>query len=161
MSLAVKVRPCAREDVEFYARMNLDFMRATLEEHPYWDQLRLPTQEEMEGVIRAALEMPEALYMLVIEQEGRPVGIANAGFYLSLFTRGKALLIDDLYIDPALRGQGIGKAAVAALFEYARENGFLRVQLLCEKDNARAIHLYEKSGFEGQEMLFFMKLLRD
>ena len=46
------------------------------------------------------------------------------------------------------RGQGVGSALLRATLEAARARGITRVELVVRADNAAAIRLYEKHGFE-------------
>ncbi|MEA4988081.1 MAG: hypothetical protein VB095_08480, partial [Anaerovorax sp.] len=50
------IQPCKLEDEEFYVKLNLDFMKAVKEEHPYWDSLKLPSEDEMKKTFKEALE---------------------------------------------------------------------------------------------------------
>lgn len=58
------------------------------------------------------------------------------------------LLIDQMSILPHYQNQGIGKQLLEKSFAYAKERGIHRVQLSVWSDNAQAIHLYKKMGFE-------------
>lgn len=46
------------------------------------------------------------------------------------------------------RGQGVGSALLRATLEAASARGITRVELIVRADNAAAIRLYEKYGFE-------------
>ena len=50
------------------------------------------------------------------------------------------------------RGQGIGTVLVDFICEKARELGYSEVSIGVDKDNAVALHLYQKKGFD--EVLF-------
>ena len=53
--------------------------------------------------------------------------------------------VEDLYLKPAYRGQGIG----SKFFEYLEQNFTDCIfRLEVEEENERAIHVYEKNGFE-------------
>ena len=53
--------------------------------------------------------------------------------------------VEDLYLKPEYRGQGIG----SKFFEYLEQNYTDCIfRLEVEEENERAIHVYEKSGFE-------------
>lgn len=52
-----------------------------------------------------------------------------------------------MYVDPAVRGRGIGRDLVSALEREARLLGATRVVLETGTLLARAIHLYEASGY--------------
>lgn len=52
-------------------------------------------------------------------------------------------------VHEAWRGRGVGSALMAAAIEWARAGGVLtRIELFVYAGNARAIHLYEKAGFQ-------------
>ena len=52
---------------------------------------------------------------------------------------------------------GVGSMLMEKLIEYARQNGIEIINLEARSDNARAIHLYEKYGFQhiGTSPAFF------
>ena len=49
---------------------------------------------------------------------------------------------------PAFRGQGLGERLMLTALAAAKAFGFRRVELTVRRDNANAIALYEKVGFE-------------
>jgi RimJ/RimL family protein N-acetyltransferase len=49
---------------------------------------------------------------------------------------------------PEWRGRGLGTRLIGQTLEAARASGFSRVSLTVRHDNARAIRLYHKTGFE-------------
>jgi len=53
-----------------------------------------------------------------------------------------------LYVRPALRGTGAGMALIEAVLGHAREAGARQVMLGVATDNAPALGLYERAGFE-------------
>jgi ribosomal protein S18 acetylase RimI-like enzyme len=48
------------------------------------------------------------------------------------------------------RGQGIGKALIEAALKKAKQKGLTRIELTVRENNASAIALYEKMGFEKE-----------
>ena len=62
----------------------------------------------------------------------------------------KALYLDDLCVDSAFRGRGIGRALVAFIREYAAEIGADALELNVWEANADAKAFYEKLGFKTQ-----------
>jgi ribosomal protein S18 acetylase RimI-like enzyme len=52
-----------------------------------------------------------------------------------------------MWVDPAFRGAGVGRALVEAVVEQAREAGKHRVVLHVVSGNAAATELYERAGF--------------
>jgi ribosomal protein S18 acetylase RimI-like enzyme len=51
--------------------------------------------------------------------------------------------LEDLYVDPTARGQGLGRALMDDLFAIARQRGFGRIYWHTNTDNARARTLYD------------------
>lgn len=48
------------------------------------------------------------------------------------------------------RGQGVGKALMSAALQKAKQKGLTRIELTVRENNASAIALYEKMGFEKE-----------
>lgn len=55
--------------------------------------------------------------------------------------------IYDFHIFNSCQGIGLGKRTLRAFEENLRENGFKEIRLRVAGDNARALHIYENSGF--------------
>lgn len=58
-----------------------------------------------------------------------------------------------LAIHPSFAGKGLGAAMMKAIIKYAKEKGFLRIELSVLITNEKAIRLYEKAGFEKEGVL--------
>lgn len=155
----VAVRPCESKDENAYVEMNLAFMEMIRREHPYWTMLKMPSPDEMRAIFREAMASPAGVTIFIIERAGIPIGYINAWMVYSVWAMGKSMILDDLYICPEYRGGGAGKAVMSYLVNYARDNGFRRLQLHTTMDNVIAQELYKKMGFADEEMIFFMKVL--
>jgi len=70
-------------------------------------------------------------------------------------TVGRLALLDELFLLPHARGQGIGKVAVAAAVRFSREAGCGAMALEVDQGNIRAQRLYESIGFvsQGRDLL--------
>ncbi len=64
----------------------------------------------------------------------------------------RTLYIDDLCVDEAARGRGIGKQLYDFVVEYARSNGYYNVTLNVWACNPSAMHFYEKCGLSVQKV---------
>ena len=62
------------------------------------------------------------------------------------------LYIDDLCVDAAMRGRGIGKVLYDYAVEYARENGYYTLTLNGWACNPSAMRFYEKCGLAVQKV---------
>ena len=93
---------------------------------------------------------------LVAERNGALAGLAHYRAMPSPL-RGAALgFLDDLYVDPAARGAGVGEALLARLAEIAAERRWRCVRWITADDNYRARTLYDrvavKTGWNMYEM---------
>ncbi|MBB3235023.1 GNAT family N-acetyltransferase [Phyllobacterium endophyticum] len=55
--------------------------------------------------------------------------------------------ISDLWVDPAVQGQGIGSAILRTLKRHIADAGYLRARISTHARNVGAIRLYEREGF--------------
>ena len=58
------------------------------------------------------------------------------------------LILYDLYVDHSHRGKGIGRLLMNAARDFAKDNGFRRLELSTAKDNHIGQSLYESLGYE-------------
>ena len=89
---------------------------------------------------------------LVAERDGRMVG--HAGLDRAPGARRRHVAHLGIVVARQAQGQGVGTALMAALMDYAdRWAHLLRIELTVFADNARAIALYERFGFEREGLL--------
>ena len=79
----------------------------------------------------------------VTGEEAEPLGY----LWHAIDADDNATFIYDFYIDPALRSQGYGKAAIAALEASLRASDISQIKLRVAYDNPRALALYQEAGF--------------
>ena len=108
--------------------------------------------EPLSDAVRATLidklaEQPTALVLVAVD-DARCVGIAICFFGFSTFAAQPLLNIHDLAVLPAYRGQGIGRALLAAAERHAREHGCCKLTLEVLETNERARGLYRSVGFD-------------
>lgn len=76
--------------------------------------------------------------------DGRPVGLAHYLFHRSCWTIGDICYLQDLYADPAVRGTGIGRALIEAVYARAAEANAAEVYWMTQEFNATARQLYDR-----------------
>jgi len=81
---------------------------------------------------------------LVAEQDGKIIGIAHYIFRPSTWAVEDFCYLEDLFVDPAVRGTGAGRALIEALTEIARAAGSTRLYWTTAPENATARRLYDK-----------------
>lgn len=81
---------------------------------------------------------------LVAVDGDRVVGIVHYHFHLSTWTVTGNCYLEDLFVDPAVRGKGAGRALVEAVYRAADERGVSRVYWHTQEFNTQARMLYDK-----------------
>jgi GNAT superfamily N-acetyltransferase len=88
---------------------------------------------------------------IAVESDGRAVGMVHWILHRSCWTQGDYCYLQDLFVVPELRGKGIGKQLIQAVYARSAEQGASRVWWLTHETNTDAMHLYDKvaarSGF--------------
>ena len=83
---------------------------------------------------------------------GEPAeGIALVTLRTNVWFDGPVALLDELYVAPDSRGQGIGAAMIAALLEKARADGWALVEVNVDEFDLDARRFYERHGFANTE----------
>lgn len=109
--------------------------------------LQLPFQSTEERQERMGANNPPHLHSLVAELDGRVVG--SVGLHIETRPRRNHAGGIGMGVHDDVQGQGIGSALLAAVIDLAdRWLNLRRLELTVFTDNAAAIHLYEKFGFE-------------
>jgi GNAT superfamily N-acetyltransferase len=110
----------------------LSFYRATLTDEvtqTTWDRL---------------LDPDEPLRGLGAHLDGRLVGIAHLVYHRSTWSTENRCYLNDLFTAPEVRGRGVGKSLIEAVYRDASVAGAERVYWLTHETNATAQALYDK-----------------
>jgi GNAT superfamily N-acetyltransferase len=84
--------------------------------------------------------------VVLAEYEGEPAGFALFFHNYSTFLAKPGLYLEDLFVEPALRGRGIGKALLIHLAKLAKARGCGRFEWWVLDWNEPAIKFYESLG---------------
>ena len=88
------------------------------------------------------------LFCEIAEWNGEPAGFALWFFNFPTFAGRRGIYLEDLFVRPAFRGKGIGKALLAHLAELCVENGWSRLQWTVLDWNTPSINFYQSLGAE-------------
>ena len=83
---------------------------------------------------------------LVAEREGALVGLAHFLSHRHCWRVENVCYLQDLFVDPSLRGQGVGRALINAVYAAADAAGAPGVYWLTQVGNAPARVLYDSIG---------------
>ena len=108
--------------------------------------------------LRALLAAPNAR-VLVADANGEVVGMCSVQLTTSTAEGAPSGLIEDVVVDRAWRGRGIGRALLDEAEAWARGQGAARVQLLADQRNAPALDFYKGRGWMLTPMVCLNKKL--
>ncbi len=104
-----------------------------------------PTTEELGDVVAS----PATDLFIAIDNTGTVIGMATLAVFR--IPTGLRAWIEDVVVDEAGRGQGVGEALTNAMVERARELGCRTVDLTSRPSREAANRLYKRAGFEQRE----------
>lgn len=134
----IAIRSVGPEDEAAWRRLwrnYLDFYGADLPEAVYahsFSRLVDPAVQDYRGLIAWRGDVA--------------VGIANVIFHRHGWQIEDACYLQDLYVDADLRGGGVGRALIEAVYALADANGTPKVYWLTQEHNTTARALYDRIG---------------
>jgi ribosomal protein S18 acetylase RimI-like enzyme len=150
-----QVRRATPGDAPAVARLLFDFQAEYDEPSPGVEML-----EERYGDLIRNKEM-----IVLLVGDG-PDGFAQLRFRPWVYSAGLHSYLEELYVVPDLRGNGLGRALLEAAMQTARAEGAEQMELGTSEDDVAARRLYESAGFinreggpEGPVMFFYEREL--
>ncbi len=132
------IRPCRPDDAETLVQL----VRG-LAQYERREALMKATSEDVRAYLFGARPYAEAI---LAEQDGAPVGFALYFPTFSTFRGQPGIWLEDLFVRPEHRGQGIGKALFASVARIALTHGSGRLEWSVLDWNAPAIAFYRGFG---------------
>ncbi|MCP1424670.1 ribosomal protein S18 acetylase RimI-like enzyme [Paenibacillus xylanexedens] len=86
----------------------------------------------------------------ILDRPGRSL---DEKYALVKETRPGEYYLDTLSVSEAYQGQGIGRALMAAFEQQGSDLGHSQVSLIVERDNGRALMLYERQGYVKDDVI--------
>ncbi|HEX6781101.1 MAG TPA: GNAT family N-acetyltransferase [Solirubrobacterales bacterium] len=136
----IQIREATVEDAVAIARLLHDFNTEYEEETP-------PVAE----LTRHAERMLGEGEMTVLLAGDGPDGLALLRFRPSVWTEKQEAYLQELYVVPGLRGNGIGEALMEAILATCRARGAAWIELNTGETDVAARGLYRKFGFTNEE----------
>jgi len=100
-----------------------------------------------EQMVAAALFAPEPrLFCDIAEWNGEPAGFSTWFLNFSTFRGRHGIYVEDIFVRPALRKRGIGKALMQRLARRCLEEGYARFEWAVLDWNAPSIAFYKSIG---------------
>jgi GNAT superfamily N-acetyltransferase len=136
-TMTVRVRPLEARDKPVWLVLfkgYIAFYQATVPEdviETLWQRL----MRGMEGFHTA---------LVAVDGDDTPIGLAHLLLHRSTWSNGWYCYLEDLFVDPAQRGKGIGRALIEAVYARADSQGCSRTYWMTQETNATARALYDR-----------------
>lgn len=104
------------------------------------------------GYLEQRLSNNEAVVFLALNPEAQ--GFTLLYHHWSSVAMGHVWLLNDLYVTPTARRQGVAEALLQQAADFARADGAKRIWLRTAVDNRAAQALYEKVGYLRDEAFY-------
>jgi ribosomal protein S18 acetylase RimI-like enzyme len=114
--------------------------------------------------IEDRLEQRDSVFLIAWDAEGRrALGFTQLYPAFASLSLAPNWILNDLYVEPDARGQGVATALMNAARQLAMHNGAAEIFLQTAHDNEDARALYEKLGYVRDEdfVVYTLKLPRD
>lgn len=134
----LRLRPAVREDVPLI----LDFIRELAE----YERAPEKVVARVEDLERHLFGSEPRAFVVMAEWGGAPAGYALWFFNYSTWEGRPGLYLEDLYVRPALRGRGIGRALLKHLAAVALEQGCTRYVWQVLDWNTPSLEFYKAMG---------------
>jgi GNAT superfamily N-acetyltransferase len=108
--------------------------------------VKLPVTTTKDDLRHALFGPAPRIHAVLAERGGQVVAVAIWFATFSTFTGRANLYLEDLFVDPAHRGVGIGRALFAHLAGIVRQRGFGRMEWAVLNTNTRTQHFYQSIG---------------
>ena len=119
-----------------------------------WDRLyagyaefyRVTQTPEMRDRVWSWLHDPahETNGLIAEDAEGRAVGLAHFRAFARPLSASTGGYLDDLFVDPQMRGKRVADALIEALAENGRRRGWSVIRWITAEDNSRARAVYDR-----------------
>lgn len=134
----IAIRPADPRDAELISSL--------IRELAEYERLTHEAQATPADVARALFGDQPKAFCDIAERGGEPVGFALWFYNFSTFRGRHGIYLEDLFVRPVARGEGVGKALMTRLARRCVEQGLARLEWSVLDWNASAIGFYEGLG---------------
>ncbi|HKD39525.1 MAG TPA: GNAT family N-acetyltransferase [Myxococcaceae bacterium] len=104
--------------------------------------------ERLEAAVAGLIEMADRGALLLALDGDERVGLAALAYTWTLEHGGLVAWLDELYVIPQRRGEGLGGALLTAACDLATRAGCAAIELEVDAAHRRAENLYRSAGFQ-------------
>jgi ribosomal protein S18 acetylase RimI-like enzyme len=96
----------------------------------------------------------------ILREGGAAIGYFVLTWGYDLEWNGRDAFLTELYLVPAARGQGRGRASLVLIESIGKEHGVKALHLMVRPENIPARRLYQAAGYQSPPRVFLTKDLR-
>jgi GNAT superfamily N-acetyltransferase len=153
MMSALRIIPATKADVPLI----LSFVRKLAE----YEKLSHEVVATEEGLVEGLFGARPMAEVLLAYWADEPVGFALYFHNFSTFVGKPGIYLEDLFVEPAHRGRGIGKALLARVARIAQDRGCGRLEWAVLDWNQPAIDFYRTLGAVAKDEWTIFRLSGD
>lgn len=101
----------------------------------------------------------EQAQVLIAESAGRVIAMCSVQVLISTAEGDEVGLLEDLIVDEAYRGTGVGSALLVEMESWSRRRGLRRLQLLADHANQTALDFYTHHQWRTTQLVVRRKYL--
>ena len=135
------IRPLQKGDEAAWRRLwtaYLEFYESSVAEEVY--------RSSFDRMLAGNAGAPNEFRGLIALLDGKPVGLVHYLFHRHGWRIENVCYLQDLYADPEVRGKGIGRALIEAVYAAADAEGCPTVYWMTQDFNTTARKLYDRIG---------------
>jgi ribosomal protein S18 acetylase RimI-like enzyme len=102
--------------------------------------------------LRERLEQDQSVIFLALDENGSAAGFTQLYPSFSSVSAKRIFILNDLFVDPASRRSGVGRALLETAADFGRSAGAVKLTLSTAHTNSSAQSLYEASGWQRDEV---------
>ncbi len=136
----VEIRPAREDEIDDL----MPLMRAYCE---FYESS--PSDEGVIGMLRTLITDPSQGAVFIARKDEAAVGVATLDWKWSSLKGARIGYLEDLFVDPDARGDGIADALIEICADRCRELGMPAMEWLTAPDNHRAQKVYNRTGAES------------
>lgn len=116
--------------------------------------------DKMVGIIEHLIETSASDFLLAMVNR-EPVGCVQIAWRVSTWHAAAYAYLEDVYVIPARRGQGVGRRMVMEAMSRVAATGADQIMLDVRTDNLMAQRLYERLGFKNSGSMLMKHIARE
>jgi diamine N-acetyltransferase len=109
--------------------------------------------------VESLIQSPEYGQVWLIRLSEDTIGYCVLTWWFSLEFQGKSAFLDEIYLRPNFRGQGLGSHVIDEVSEFCRQRGICALRLEVEHENQGAFKVYHRQGFKEHPRYLMSKWL--